>query len=275
MKPGLLWTHPNDYSVELDFLKGRLYYIGSNLDRAISPSDAKSYDSNILKLLGKPQVVNYRGPDNREWVWIDHDVRIKYSDRLSDRENSDKRSVGLELAIYPALMAASHGNSVMGDLKSLWGDGGPRLVRPLPKAYDGVNLGMTPSQVQAVIPGIRIVTDDYDYGRSIGTSSPKGELNLAEFNFWDGHLLGFTRTHHGDDNGVLKAMPSKLIQQLGTPTELHFFQRDHNCQMGERDRDAHISNKFGSPFGISGDPARQEARIPEDSSGDGAKAPKV
>jgi hypothetical protein len=145
--------------IKLSFSHGRLAVISSDVS-GISAEDGEAFDRNTLNQLGTPQVDVYQGPDTKNWIWIDGDVRIKYENRpegMTHYGNSGPRIVSLEVCVYPQLIALPGGEDPL--FRYLWGDGtGPVVLKPLPEGFGNLRLRSAPWQVRQAIPGIDIST---------------------------------------------------------------------------------------------------------------------
>ncbi|HYU46595.1 MAG TPA: hypothetical protein VEK84_10520 [Terriglobales bacterium] len=212
------------FSTGLGFFGGNLLNIHSYIG-SVSPSDAALFDRNILAQLGPPSGEVYVGLENKSWVWIDGDVRIRYEDRVL-KSLGEGREVEIDVAIIPALLASEekknrgvNSDAVDGDwlLKSLryqWAiDDEPVIRRPMPRGEDDVKLRMAPWQVRAALPGIDIssISDNEQRGTYQRNSS------RVDVSFWDQQACAVCRETTSVSVEQFDNMRRRLMEELGTP----------------------------------------------------------
>jgi hypothetical protein len=214
----------DDFFLTLTFSQGRLIDLDSEVG-SIRPEDAALFNTNTLNQLGKPDVKIYEGSSTDTWVWVDGDVRIRYSNRSNDDSLfgvSGTRTVDMSLVVYPALIAAeknSKSSMSREDLLALekqqWGvDQPPIELRTLQRDVSGIELLMTPWQVRSVLPGIEINT--------ISDDEATGLLETAKVDtwvsFWDGHAMVITKCWYDVPADQLPQIRAKLLHDYGTPS---------------------------------------------------------
>jgi hypothetical protein len=172
------------FFVMMSFPHGRLVYISSDVG-SLSPDDAQSFDTNTLELLGPPTVDVYEGSDRKTLVWIDGDVRLKYTNRpgggLSRHGPTAPRIVTLEMCVYPQMQKDP-------SLDYEWGNtSAPVVHKPLPEGIGGLRLRQSPWELRQAVPGIDITT--------ISEQEAKGEYKTPDYvlgvKFWRGHVKSF------------------------------------------------------------------------------------
>jgi hypothetical protein len=206
------------------FSQGRLVEIDSEV-RNIRPEDAALFNTNTLNQLGKPDVNVYEGPSTDAWVWIDGDVRIRYTNSGNDNTfigRSGPRTVDITLTVYPAMMAmiladknsksfASKTEALM--LEQDW-NASPLDLRTLQRDVSGLELSMTPWQVRSTLPGIEINT--------ISEDEAIGELKTAKVDtsvsFWDGRAMAISKFWYDVPTDQLPQIRAKLLKDNGTPS---------------------------------------------------------
>jgi hypothetical protein len=130
-----------------------------------------------------------------------------------------------ELAVYPALLKSLEADkspssgmiskaALTQRVREDWGDLKPNvIIRPLPRSYDQMRLGMAPWEIRNIIPGIEISTmsDHLSWGR---LSNQSGETDVK---FWDGEAYSFGKTWHLQRRDA-EELRSNMTDKLGTPT---------------------------------------------------------
>ncbi len=208
---------PDGYSVILSFMQGRLIDIIANVS-AISPGDAALFERSTLTQLGQPAVDVYDGSSERNLVWIDGDLRIRYT---SIHGTDGSRTVTMEMAVYPEMMEAMEegkGRLWTSDLwikqlKRDWGEtsAGPERA-PLPRGFSDVQLRMTPWQVRTALPGIAIST----FSDREATGKLQNDSGETSMDFWDGQVESIFRSWHIQPDQITK-MQHQLIEKFGSP----------------------------------------------------------
>jgi hypothetical protein len=110
----------------------------------ISPQDEVAFKESTMEQLGKPDREIDIRPNSSHWVWIDGDVRVRYTNSLAS-DITGSRSSELEIAAYPALLTSDPatkapigGEDYLRYLKRGWGeDVGVATHKPLPKGLRG------------------------------------------------------------------------------------------------------------------------------------------
>ncbi len=215
-------TLSDGFSLITVFSQGRLVEIDSEV-RNISPEDAALFNTNTLNQLGKPDVNVYEGSSTDAWVWIDGDVRIRYTNSGNDSTligRSGPRTVDITLVIYPAMMAMiradKNSNSFASKTEALmleqdW-NASPLDLRTLPRNVSGLELSMTPWQVRSILPGIEINT--------ISEDEAIGELKTAKVDtsvsFWDGRAMAISKSWYDVPTDQLPQIRAKLLKDYGT-----------------------------------------------------------
>ena len=160
--------------------------------------------------LGKPDVEIYAGSSADAWVWIDGDVRIKYTNDPGGYP-AGARSVSLSMVIYPDLIKSllAERNKPGRDTtqwdadanlelnKHVFGDDASPVIRKqLPTGLPDVRLRMTPWQVRSALQGIELIR--------MSTDQQQGELKAQDFStdvaLWDG-LVSFVGKNLGKSAG--------------------------------------------------------------------------
>jgi len=196
------------------FNAGRLIDISSSVS-GISPEDASEFNQNTLQQLGTPDV----HPSTNVWVWIDGDVRIRYENRAGGSPGPGSRIVSVEIAIYPekikGLMSAENPSGYNEYVRHSWGEKtGDVVIKTLPTELSGLKLRMTPQQVRAVFPSIRIY--------SMNTRRQQGDFQGGGVVFWDGSLLFFERDWRNVPDDQIDQVRQRLMVELGTPSDFWF-----------------------------------------------------
>lgn len=219
-----LWLHTADgFLVTCFFSKGRLVEAKSSAED-ISPVDEAVFRRSAMDQLGKPDRELERGPDTNSWVWIDGDVRVRYTNRHQS-DITGSRSAEVEVAVYPALLADDSaaraqigGKEYLRHLRLGWGDDLGAVVRkPLPKGLQGdVSLRMKPWQVRSAVPGIQIIS----YSEKGARGALESKVADTTVDFWDGSVSKFCRTTYDIAPDQFSALHERLIKGLGEPTEV-------------------------------------------------------
>jgi len=214
-----LETKSNGFVVDLTFYQGCLISIRSRFGE-VSPSDATLFDRSILSQLGAPSREVYEGVENRSWVWIDGDTRIRYEDRYLSRSHQVQLEIVNTLQFFASEDSFKVDDSVldhkwfMNLLRHQWAmsDETDHLKR-MPRGDGTLTLGMAPWQVRAAIQGIQIssISDTQMQGNYIGPAS------AVDVQFLNQRLSHFCR--ESDEMSYLQfvEVQNSLMEQLGTP----------------------------------------------------------
>ena len=161
--------------------RGRVAWIRSYVEQT-SPSEAGDLQNDVLGRLGKPDSEVRLDPDETKWVWIDGNLRIRFSNAPYQHVYSlsttgdfcppDARSVSLELADWPFYRSRpeSTGSSEFSRraaaLSRDWGneDWGESTLpyeptKELPRELGGLQLGIEPLLAGNLYP--RMKTEVY------------------------------------------------------------------------------------------------------------------
>jgi hypothetical protein len=219
-----LWLHTADgFLVTCFFSQGRLVEATSSAED-ISPVDEAVFRRSAMDHLGKPDRELEPGADTNSWVWIDGDVRVRYTNRHQS-DITGSRSAEVEVAVYPALLAGDSavkaqigGKEYLRHLRWDWGENPGEVVRkPLPKGLRGdVLLRMRPWQVRSAVPGIQINS----YSEKGARGSLESKVADTTVDFWDGSVSKFCRTTYDVPPDQFSALHERLIKGLGEPTEV-------------------------------------------------------
>jgi len=213
------------FSQMLSFSDGRLFEISSDVD-SIRPEDAEQFNQNMLNQLGKPDVSIYGGPSKYIRVWIDGDVRIRYSDSAPNGSlfgSNGTQTVSMDMVVFPVVMDAVR-NSTSNDMskadelttaKNYWGDNASQPVfKQLPRGLPNLTLLMTPWQVRLAVPGIEIdTTSEHEANGKLET--PRVDTSVA---FWNGRTMAISRWWYRVPPDQFAKLHDQLIQTYGTST---------------------------------------------------------
>ena len=217
-----------DFYETASFSNGRLTYISSTVSN-ISPEDASLFNRSILVQLGKPDVEIYAGSSANAWVWIDGDVRIKYTNNPGGNP-AGARSVDLSMVIYPDLIKRILAErSKPGRDTTQWDedanleftkhyygdDASPVIRKQLPTGLPDVRLRMTPWQIRSALPGIELIR--------MSTDQQQGELKAQDVStdvaLWDGLVSFVGRTWEKVSADQVVTLRRNLMEEFGTPSE--------------------------------------------------------
>jgi hypothetical protein len=209
------------------FSNGRLTYVTSTVS-SISPEDASLFSRNTLVQLGKPDIEIYAGPSANAWIWIDGDVRIRYTnDPVGNPAGA--RTVALSMVIYPDLIKGLLAErSKPGGDPTRWDadanlelnrhdfgeDTSKVVLKELPDGLPDVHLRMTPSQVRSALPGIELTR--------MSESGQQGTLEAqnvtTDVALWNGLVSFVGRTWGKVPSGQAITLRRNLMEEFGTPS---------------------------------------------------------
>lgn len=225
-----------------NFQAGKLIDILSTVS-GLSPEDASEFNQNTLQQLGPPDVRVYAGPSTDVWVWIDGDVRIRYTNGAGGSPIPGSRMVSAEIAVYPEIIkgetSADNASGWSGYIRHWWGDKtGDVVTKQLPTELSGLKLRMTPQQVRSALPGIELFRTN--------AHRQQGNFQGVDVVFWDGLLDFFDRNWDNVPDDQTAQIRQRLMGELGTPSEDARFSEDAETLTWE---DGHT--KIVYIFGVS------------------------
>lgn len=200
-------TLPDGMIVDLYFNRGRLYWILERPSNGVtekgyskgytanmSPEDTAQFVRNTITILGAPNLLPYTGFRERNFVWLDGDVRAKLETEVGD---DGRQSVHFDLLVFPELgghqtddaTGASQAMTLI--ILKKWGeDHEPPILRPMPVGLFGLRLGMVPWQVREVFPETNISSSSTSDNREMYGGFGNEQSNL-QVHFWNGTLYSF------------------------------------------------------------------------------------
>ena len=223
---GLLYERNSDgFEVHVFFNQGRVFLVYSSIE-SITTEDADSFYKDTIAKLGEPDVaLVHWGKEEKEWIWIDGDLRVRFTDTASGDlgHHFHFRRVTLEIVNFPIYIADlqrhHHSSTDINGVLVHWG-AVAAVYKQLPTSFDsGVRLGMTPFEVRSLVKGIEISMLDDRVGIGVIRNNDKTSFAM----FLDNHLYSIC-IYSGERRSDLSALREELVSQYGTPTNSGFLE---------------------------------------------------